>query len=194
MNVLMLGPMRPTLVSFIASQGDNVRCTEGKIIAEGQLVEWADFLVSYGYRHIIKPEVLRHFPRRAINLHIAYLPYNRGADPNLWSFLEDTPKGVTIHFIDRGLDTGDILVRREIPHRPEDTLRTSYERLTDAIELLFMQAWPDIRAGKMTAVPQPEGGTSHKMSDREAFDSLLTMGWDTPVALLIGRALVAKED
>eukprot|EP00392_Amoebophrya_sp_AT5.2_P019205 g19951.t1 len=63
-----------------------------------------DYCVSYGYRHIIRTPVIEGMfdRKRIINLHISYLPYNRGADPNLWSILERTPPGVTIHHIDEG--------------------------------------------------------------------------------------------
>ncbi len=49
-----------------------------------------------------------------INLHISFLPWNRGAHPNFWSFYDDTPKGVTIHLIDEGIDTGAIIYQKEI--------------------------------------------------------------------------------
>lgn len=192
MNILILGPKRSALSAFIAAFGDAVDNTEDKITADHPLTRWADFLISYGYRHIIKPNVLERFPRKAINLHISFLPWNRGADPNLWSFLENTPKGVTIHYLDRGLDTGDILAQREVMYDPGDTLRTSYNRLIESIELLFMKTWPDIRAGNRKSVPQRPGGTSHRRRDLEQFEALLTRGWDTPVADLIGQALVAQ--
>ena len=44
---------------------------------------------------------------------MSYLPWNRGADPNFWSILEDTPKGVTIHIMDESIDTGDILYQKD---------------------------------------------------------------------------------
>ena len=47
-----------------------------------------------------------------INLHISYLPYNRGSYPNYWSFKENTPNGVSIHHIDDGIDTGPVLVQK----------------------------------------------------------------------------------
>jgi methionyl-tRNA formyltransferase len=194
MNILMLGPQRPHLISFLTGEGDDVKTIETKITSESEPAHWADFLISYGYRHIIGRKVLDLFPRRAINLHISFLPFNRGADPNLWSFLEDTPKGVTIHLLNAGLDTGDILARREVPCRHDDTLRTSYNRLTENLETLFMEIWPDIRSGQRASFPQPEGGTSHRLRDREKYTSLLTQGWDTPVEELIGRALVSKPE
>ena len=50
-------------------------------------------LVSFGYRFILPGDLLARFPDRAVNLHIAYLPWNRGAHPNVWSAYEGTPAG-----------------------------------------------------------------------------------------------------
>jgi len=87
-----------------------------------------DLVVSYSYRHIIKQDVLDTLPDKFINLHIALLPYNRGADPNAWSFLDETPKGVTIHIIDKGIDTGPILCQREVFFDyAKDTLGGTYK-------------------------------------------------------------------
>jgi methionyl-tRNA formyltransferase len=133
--------------------------------------------------------VLAPFGERAINLHISLLPWNRGADPNLWSFLEDTPKGVTIHVLERGVDTGPIVAQAEVAPSPHDTLKTSYERLAQAMLALFAAAWGDIRAGRLPAQPQSGAGTYHRTSDRSRFAGLLTEGWDTPVAGLTGKAL-----
>lgn len=189
MNILLLGPERQTLIDTLTAAGDAVLCTDEKITVDSDTVTWADFLISYGYRHIISAEVLEKFPRKAINLHISYLPWNRGADPNLWSYLDDTPRGVTIHYLDEGLDTGDILIRKEVPDRPDDTLRTSYDRLSAAVESLLAELWPKIRSGLLPGYPQPSGGSRHRLRDRRDFRHLLTKGWDTPVADLIGRAL-----
>lgn len=187
MNILYLGPPRQGMIEFLKSFGDQIHPFEEKL--SDAVLEGVDFLVSYGYPFIIPTDVLLRFPRRAINLHISYLPWNRGADPNLWSFLEDTPKGVTIHYIDTGLDTGDILAQRKIAVRPDDTLRTSYQRLADEIEALFKETWPEIRLGRLAGRPQPRGGSIHRRKDKACFEQFLTNGWDTPVAELIGKAL-----
>lgn len=124
-----------------------------------------DFIVSYGYRHNLKQDVLDVFPDRAVNLHISYLPWNRGADPNFWSFVDNTPKGVTIHFMDKGIDTGDIIAQREVPMYDDDTLATSYARLQMTIQDLFVEVWPFILNGSCRRMKQPEGGSYHKKSD-----------------------------
>jgi methionyl-tRNA formyltransferase len=193
-NILLLGPRRERLVTFLASLGNDVNSTEEKIGPTSDIVQWAEYLISYGYRHILKKEVLDRFPQKAINLHISYLPWNRGADPNLWSFLEDSPKGVTIHYLDTGIDTGAILAQAAAPSTPDDTLRTMYERLSCAVEELFVQRWPDICSGRVKATPQSQGGSFHRLSDRRPYESLLHRGWDTPVRDLIGKAFVARPE
>jgi len=140
-----------------------------------------DFIISYGYKHKIKNEVLKLLPDKVINLHISYLPYNRGADPNFWSWLEDTPKGVTIHYVDGGVDTGDIIFRKSVQLNSYGTLRTTYEELCKSIEALFFGYWPSIRAGLCPRQKQGEGGTFHKKSDLEKYRDLLADGWDTEI-------------
>jgi methionyl-tRNA formyltransferase len=188
MKILLLGPERLWLKHFLESFGDQVIQYQDKLEENSPILNGVDFIISYGYRYIIKPDIVRKFKNKAINLHISYLPWNKGADPNLWSFLEDSPKGVTIHYIDSGLDTGDIIVQKEVPYHEDDTLRTTYERLTQTIEQLFMEYWPLIREGKVKGIPQPKGGSYHKLKDKEKYLHLLTDGWDTPVRNLIGKA------
>ena len=194
MNILLLGPYRKDLIDFLSSLGDRVTNTEAPLAGDSECLFNSDFIVSYGYRHILKKDILDKFLNKAINFHISLLPWNRGADPNLWSFMEDTPKGVTIHYLDYGIDTGDILAQQEVKYVPEDTLRTSYERLSKTIKELFRRVWPNIRLGKQKSIFQPKGGSYHRLSDRVAFEYLLTKGWDTPVAGLIGKAKLGNID
>ncbi len=189
MKVLLLGPARPRVETFLASVGDMVHRYEDRLTANSEVLDGVDFIVSYGYRHLIKEDVIKKFPRRIINLHISFLPFNRGADPNLWSFLEDTPKGVTIHYIDKGLDTGEILAQKKVEYTVDDTLRTMYDKLTHAIEDLFCEKWGAIRSFQCQSFPQPPGGSYHRLKDKEKYLPLLTQGWDTPVRELIGQAL-----
>jgi len=189
MRVILLGPANPVIEDCIASHGDTlVRTTERLDACDSLLLE-ADFLVSYGYRFLIPTDVLRNFGGRAVNLHISLLPWNRGADPNLWSYLEDTPKGVTIHALDEGLDTGPILAQVVVQDAPGDTLATSYRRLSLRIEELFCDIWPLVRDGRLEAKAQHGDGSAHRATDKEPFEHLLVNGWDTLVAGLVAKAL-----
>ncbi|WP_434511448.1 formyltransferase family protein [Desulfitobacterium sp. AusDCA] len=190
MKILWLGPNRPRLIEYVKSFNDDIFITDKPIYYDSDYVQNADFLISYGYRYIIQKAILDLFPKRAINLHISYLPWNRGADPNLWSFLEDTSKGVTIHLLDQGIDTGDILVQKEVQFKNNETLRTSYEFLTEEIESLFIDNWTKIRSLEIAAVLQSGAGSYHKTMDRKKYEILLKNGWDTSVGELIGKGLI----
>ncbi len=192
MKILLLGRPQADLVTCLSAHRDEIIATEDPITAESDILSSVDFIVSYGYRHILKSDILVPFERRIVNLHISLLPWNRGADPNLWSFLEDTPKGVTIHYIDAGIDTGDIIAQREVPYEKEDTLRTAYDRLSKTIISLFEEVWPSLRTREAQSVPQPRGGSFHRLRDKAPYEALLTKGWDTPVADLIGKALIRE--
>jgi len=183
MKILFLSPHKH-LVEFLQSNGDEVVNSFDPLTNE--ILEGIDFIISYGYRRKIDKLVTDRFKGRAINLHISYLPYNRGADPNLWSFLEDTPKGVTIHHLDGSIDTGDIIAQEEITYDLEnDTLRTTYRRLSETIEALFCRLWPDIRVGALGSMPQL---TYHRVANKEQYAYLCKLGWDTPIKDIIGKA------
>lgn len=141
-----------------------------------------DTLISFGYRHILKPDVLDYLDW-AINLHISYLPWNRGADPNLWSWIDDTPKGVTIHHIDEGIDTGDIICQRRIFFDiKKHTLKTTYNILQEEIVKLFKEFWS---LNNESRTPQKGEGSFHL--SREKIPIVLEKGWDTPVEFLRRR-------
>lgn len=188
MRILFLSPPRQEMQEYLLSFGDEVNRTEEPLVSGMKCLEHVDFIISYGYRHILNKDLIEKFPRKIVNLHISLLPWNRGADPNLWSFLEDTPKGITIHYIDCGVDKGDIIAQREVEVLQDDTLRTSYERLTKEIQSLFQKEWPNIRCGNIRPIPQSVDGSYHRLRDRIPYEHLLTNGWDTPVHVLIRKA------
>lgn len=193
MRVVFLGPPdSPTLAYLRDAQGEEVFQTE-----EPPDLAWLedvapDWIVSHGYRHIVRAPVLERFPDRIVNLHISLLPWNRGADPNLWSWLDDTPKGVSVHLMDSGVDTGDLLAQLEVHFTGEETLASSYAALQDAVVALFGERWPAIRTQRAARRPQRGAGSVHRVADREAVDHLLFAGWDTPVSALRGRSRSAR--
>ncbi len=187
-KLLFLGPENSPLLAWLREEGEDVFQTEEKITEHLLRAEAPTFLISYGYRHILSKEILDGFPNKAINLHISYLPWNRGADPNLWSFVEGTPKGVTIHYLDEGVDTGDIIAQQELEFDLEnETLATSYEKLQWAIQSLFKNNWPNIKRGACQRTKQVGEGTLHKAKDKKHLVQKLSQGWDTPVSELRRR-------
>jgi methionyl-tRNA formyltransferase len=188
MKILLLGPDRPEFIAHLESLGDRVVHVADKLSQVQGCLEGVDFLISYGYIYKVPAEVIAKYQDRIINLHISLLPWNKGNDPNLWSFLEDTPKGVTIHYMTDRIDGGNILFQKQILFDQETTFRTTYDRLHREIAALFKQHWASIRGGGLASQPQMSQGTYHRPFDRTPYEPLLTQGWDTPVSQLVRKA------
>ena len=189
MNVLFLGNKNREhsvdLYNYLLGEKERVLFIDEKVSPDDLEEFKPDIIVSYNYRFIIRPEVFNYPKYGSVNLHISYLPWNRGADPNFWSFIDNTPKGVTIHCIDKGLDTGDIVVQKEAEFLKGDTLKTSYEKLHSEIKNLFKEEWKNIRTGEYVRRAQnADEGSYHKSSDKEPLMHLLSDGWDTKVSVL----------
>lgn len=184
MPILFLGrPDSPILAHLRAVEPDVIALAADAPLSADDLRALAPRLgVSHGYRRILRPPVLEVIP--FVNLHIALLPYNRGADPTLWSALDGTPSGVSIHWVDAGVDTGDLIAQRAVPFAADDTLATAYVRLQSSLASLFAETWPAISGGTAPRTPQAGEGTTHRIADRAAVEHLLTSGWDTSLAAL----------
>lgn len=132
-----------------------------------------DIGLSILFDYILKPEFLTLFASGVVNLHPAYLPYNRGQYPNVWSIIEGTPAGVTLHYIDPGIDTGDVIAQLQVPIEPVDTGETLYRKLEKACVDLFKEIWPKIRLGQAPRIPQSEDeGTYHRTKDVKNIDCI----------------------
>jgi methionyl-tRNA formyltransferase len=80
-----------------------------------QVREWSPDLIVFSGGNILRPRLLE-IPRLGVlNLHLGLLPETRGMSSPEWSLLTGIPIGVTIHYIDAGIDTGPILRRCEFP-------------------------------------------------------------------------------
>ncbi|MEQ8822813.1 MAG: formyltransferase family protein [Filomicrobium sp.] len=177
MKVAFLGYDRTNtcLVEYIEELGHDVEEIQGEVSD----LSWVDIVISFGYRHILKPDVLRTSQRPILNLHISYLPFNRGAHPNFWSWMEGTQSGVSIHEVDRGVDTGPI-VTQELAAKlnSEMTFRETHLQLTRQIENLFKRQFDEIFEGTYKAVPQDGQGTHHRTGDLPKWFT----NWDMRIA------------
>ncbi len=190
MKILFLGYGDCKLINFLRTENEVFQTTERvsfELVKEFE----PELIISYGYTHIIRDRVLQEYEGRIINLHISYLPWNRGMYPNIWSVIDNTPKGVTIHLIDAGLDTGDIIFQRKVEIGDNDTLATSYWKLRDKIENLFVENWSLIKNLNFERIQQEPGGTFHlKKTSEKYFKYLGIMNkWGTTV-----RELKEKSD
>ncbi len=186
-NILFLGPLSPSIEACLTEKGHTVVRTEEPLSLAWVREQCFDFGLSYRYKKIIRKDVIDYFAGKLINMHISFLPWNRGMDPNLWSYIENTPRGVTIHRVDAGIDTGDILLQKEVFIDLEaDTLRTSYDKLSYAVEKLFLDNAEELLANTIPAVRQSSAGSFHFAKDKLPYLYLMSdQGFNTRVGDII---------
>ncbi|MGD0790352.1 MAG: methionyl-tRNA formyltransferase [Terriglobales bacterium] len=114
-----------------------------------------DAIIVVGYGRII-PQWMIDLPRLGnLNLHASLLPKYRGAAPIQWAIANgESVTGVTTMRIDAGLDTGDILMQREIPIGPEDTAESLGPKLASIGAELMVETLRGLETGQVRPTPQ----------------------------------------
>jgi methionyl-tRNA formyltransferase len=125
-----------------------------------------DLMLLAWWSYIIKPSLIQ-IPRLGVlNFHPSYLPHNRGKHYNFWTLVEETPFGVTIHWVDEGVDSGEIAFQELIEKDWEDTGETLYYKAQEKILKLFKDNFETIRKGEIPRTPQDFAqGSFHKASE-----------------------------
>lgn len=116
-----------------------------------------DAIIVVGYGRIIPDWMLQLPPYGNINVHASLLPKYRGAAPIQWAIANgEAVTGVTTMRIDEGLDTGDILLKREMPIAPSDTAVTAAPRLAELGAELLVETLKQLQQGTLQPVPQDD--------------------------------------
>lgn len=101
-----------------------------------------------------------------VNTHPSLLPHNRGKHYNFWALVEQAPFGVTLHRVDSGIDSGDIVAQTRISYDWCDSGGSLYFKAQAAMVSLFCQTYPRLRTGNFEARPQdPKMGSFHHSSE-----------------------------
>lgn len=167
---------------WLKAQGESVCYYSGRLTKEQLIFFNPSIVISYNYSYIIPEELIQLGNYNIINMHISYLPWNKGSDPNFWSFIEDTPKGVTIHQLTSGLDRGDILLQKRLYFdERRETFKTTYEKLNSEMVNLLQENWDDLKNGKIIAHSQSEEGTYHERKQFLEFMGGETLDWQESI-------------
>jgi len=114
-----------------------------------------DVLVVVAYGRILKEQCLAIPPKGCINVHPSLLPKYRGPAPIQHAILNgDEVTGVTTMFMDTGMDTGDIILQREVPIAPDDTAGTLSEKLSMVAAELLVETLDLLERGTAPRRPQ----------------------------------------
>lgn len=105
---------------------------------------------------IIKAELINIPNQGFINFHPSLLPYNRGKHYNFWSIVEKVPFGVTLHRVDEGIDTGDIIAQKEITYDWTDTGESLFLKAQSEILELFKVTYPSLRNTDISHLSKPQ--------------------------------------
>ena len=92
-----------------------------------------DFLIVIAFGHILSEKILQLPKFGAINIHASLLPKYRGPAPIQWAIINgDSQTGVTTMFMDKGMDTGNMLLTKKEPILREDTAASLHDRLANS--------------------------------------------------------------
>lgn len=115
-------------------------------VAHALEAEKVDLVVLVGYMRILSPEFVQKFPRKIINVHPALIPKFSGKNFFGASVHEavlaahETETGMTIHYVDEGCDTGEIILQKTCPVTPQDTPET----LKEKVQALEKKWYPEV--------------------------------------------------
>jgi folate-dependent phosphoribosylglycinamide formyltransferase PurN len=186
MNILLLGPAwrNADLKKFLESHGDKCVMSQDAITTDFIECEEIDLILSSGYHQRVAANVITAVSGNVINLHATYLPWGKGIGTTFFAYLLGHPKGVSVHYIDEHIDTGDIILRQQVTAAYDDTLRTFYHSILDETEKLFRENWLAIRDGRCERLSQTGLGENvpyFSRTDSERFMDELPLKWDTPL-------------
>jgi len=124
-----------------------------------------DLFISMYFGRLFSPELLAVPRIGCINMHPTLLPKYRGQGPTIWPIVHgETETGQTVHWLDEGIDTGDIIAQRAIPIEPDDTSATLDAKLVDLGVELFIETWPLIASGQAPRIKQDDSQATYSVA------------------------------
>lgn len=124
-----------------------------------------DYIFGIHFPYIISKPLLSIPKVGFLNLHPAFLPYNKGWHTPSWAILDKTKYGATLHFMSNDLDAGDIIAQREIEVKPNVTANELYQSVLKVEEQLFKDSFTNLLTLKPTRTKQVKEGTSYNKKD-----------------------------
>ena len=115
-----------------------------------------DYAISALFGHILPAQIIDTVKTDFINLHPSLLPLGRGAHPIPWAIIGGNKQGITIHKLDRKLDSGEIYIQKEIPTNISMNAAVIYEKAMKELELCLSDFLPIWSSQKFTKVIQNE--------------------------------------
>lgn len=136
----------PSLIEYCQATGTRYSLEN---ISSAEIEFQPDVIASIYYRHIIRQPVIDLCRGKIFNLHPSLLPVYRGCSSLTWAMIDDQPSaGFSYHYIDKGCDTGDLIVQQEVPIHAFDTQATLYQRVAFSALERFHEALECVATGE----------------------------------------------
>tara|TARA_R110000772_G_scaffold173887_1_gene285799 strand:+ start:60 stop:1004 length:945 start_codon:yes stop_codon:yes gene_type:complete len=154
-----------------------------------QLREWApDIIVVIGYQFFLPDEFLSIAPKGVLNFHTSLLPRHCGRHPGFWTiWYGDKQSGMTVHFMDSGLDTGDIAYKSYVSVKDGDTVDTLYDRIWKGSEWIVKDLLGRIDRDCIPRTPQTKSRYTYNYVPN---DKDFEFDFRQPAQVLVNRHLV----
>jgi len=166
-------------LGLTVTQPDNLRSEAAKQLLQAAD---ADFFIVVAFGHLLRESVLKMPKRGCINVHASLLPRYRGPAPIQWAVINgDTETGVTTMLMDKGLDTGDMLMTAREPIGPSDTAGSLHDRLAQRGADLLVQTLKALADGTILGTPQVHSAATYAPLLKKT-DGLID--WKKPAAKL----------
>jgi methionyl-tRNA formyltransferase len=147
--------------------------TAGVDLSDDVFAAKPDLVVSVLTDHIFTPEQIEGTPRGIVNLHPAPLPAYRGCNSYSHAIINDDREyGVSLHYVDAGIDTGPLIASRVFRIGLFETARTLHDTAQLEALRLFLDEWPDICAKRTVKAPQRGRAAYYPRSSLEPYRDL----------------------
>lgn len=144
-----------------------------------------DIFIVCGYQFFLPGEIINLPPMGTINFHASLLPRHSGMHPGFWTiYYGDKHSGMVVHFMDKGIDTGDIAYRSKVPVLPGDTIEVLYERIYETCPGLVEKLLLDMENDSIPGIPQDY---SEYLYNYEIVEKDYELDFRQPAEILSGR-------
>ncbi len=131
-------------------KANNIKLTYDSVNSSLDLIRefCPDYFLSVYYRHIVSIDILNVVNHKAMNLHPSLLPAYKGTKSSVLAILNNEKyTGVSFHYMDSGIDTGRIILQKEITIKEDDTAYSLYHKLIGVFSSNFCEAFDLLMAG-----------------------------------------------
>ena len=153
----------------VTSRGVNAYVFDSEENVLANLDGHVDLGILAWWPRILRSKLMSYPNLGFINTHPSFLPYNRGKHFSFWAIVEGAPFGVTLHKVDKKIDSGDIVAQSRIYYDWCDSGGSLYYKAQMAMLQLLTEIYPQLRGGTFESIKQDHSsGSFHYAHEIEA--------------------------